>query len=1091
MEPLPRTAARRRLWVLLLLFGLLGPLPAAAQESGVVGTVRDTSGAVVAGTDITLTNTQTGESRRATTNDDGQYAIPSVRAATYQLTAEKAGFQKHVVDDLKLEVELVRTVDVVLSVGAVADQVSVVAAAAQLQAADSTVSTLFETKVVNELPLNGRNFLQLQLLAPGVTMGRPGTFSAVQIAAQNTSIGGGNFSVNGMRDVYNDYLLDGVSFKDWIHGTNGMNPSVDAVQEFRTQTSNYPAEFGANAGGVVNMITKSGTNSIRGSAYQYLRDDAFDANNFFSNAVGAEKPPMRRNQFGGAVGGPILQNRTFFFGSYEGFREDRARTLISTLPTAKMHHGDFSELLAQPDPIVIHDPATGQPYPGNIIPADQVLAVMPGYLDTYVPLPTGTGLVQNDVVEGSRKNETDQYMGRVDHTFGPNTQFFTRYAYNTIRDVPINRNPNFSQKESNRDTNLSAQLTQTLGPSTVLEVRFGFNQFRQVSSNNLQFTSPSIAADVLKISGVSTDPASSNAPAFSVPGYNALDPGVVSTPRSWYSDRYEGQANVTMVRGAHQLRAGLHIVKHKETFPEAIIPNGLYSFDGTFTGHSMADMLLGIPSSFLLSPELFDPQFRQTEIMPWIQDDWRVTPKLTVNLGLRYERRPWPVSKNNTISNILLPPGGGQASVVLSGPCVPDPPVRRCETTLPTSIASSRSTLGSNDNNNFAPRVGFAYRVGESEKMVVRGAYGVFFQPEPFNQFVFLSINPPFISFYNRFNNQANYQTWDWYNPTAGLPAGGIQFTYIPEDSVTPYLQAWNIGVQREIAGNVVDVTYVGNKDSHLWARTWPNQPRPGPGDIDPRRPYTNVSTIAGNEPVGSSSYNALQIRAQRRYSKGLAYIASYTFGKALTDSQLAETGAFVPDLQDTQNRAANRGLWSADARQRFTLSTIYELPFGRGQRWGSDASGLVNGFIGGWQLGGIWTIQSGQPLTVTLPFDNPNVGEGAKLPNLVGDPNTGPGTVEKFFNTDAFALPAQYTFGDAGIGTVTGPGINTVDLSLVKNLAITNRVRLQFRVEAFNAFNHLVMGDPDTSFGTPLFGQVTSTRLDNRELQFAFRLEF
>ena len=357
---------------------------------------------------------------------------------------------------------------------------------------------------------------------------------------------------------------------------------------------------------------------------------------------------------------------------------------------------------------------------------------------------------------------------------------------------------------------------------------------------------------------------------------------------------------------------------------------------------------------------------------------------------------------------------------------------------------------------------------------------------------MFLSINPPFISFYNRFNNQANYQTWDWYNPTAGLPAGGIQFTYIPEDSVTPYLQAWNIGVQREIAGNVVDVTYVGNKDSHLWARTWPNQPRPGPGDIDPRRPYTNVSTIAGNEPVGSSSYNALQIRAQRRYSKGLAYIASYTFGKALTDSQLAETGAFVPDLQDTQNRAANRGLWSADARQRFTLSTIYELPFGRGQRWGSDASGLVDGFIGGWQLGGIWTTQSGQPLTVTLPFDNPNVGEGAKLPNLVGDPNTGPGTVEKFFNTDAFALPAQYTFGNAGIGTVTGPGINTVDLSLVKNMTITDRVRLQFRVEAFNAFNHLVMGDPVTRLSATRFSARSRARGSTiASCSSRFRLEF
>ncbi len=1090
MELLLRTPARRRTWVLLLLFCLLTPLPAAAQESGVVGTARDTTGAVVAGVEVTLTNTQTGESRRATTNADGQYAIPNVKVATYQLTAEKAGFQKQVVDGLKLEVELVRTMDVVLSVGAVADQVSVVAATAALQTAESTVSTLFETKIVNELPLNGRNFLQLQLLAPGVTMGRPGTFSAVQIAAQNTSIGGGNFSVNGMRDVYNDYLLDGVSFKDWIHGTNGMNPSVDAVQEFRTQTSNYSAEFGANSGAVVNMLTKSGTNVVHGSAYEYLRDDAFDAKNFFTNAVGADKPPMHRNQFGGAAGGPIFKNKTFFFGSYEGFREDRASTLISTLPTAKMHHGDFSELLALPDPVVIHDPATGLPYPGNVIPAVQVLAVMPGYLDTYVPLPTRPGLVQNDVVDGSRKNETDQYIGRVDHTFGNNTAFFTRYAYNTIRNVPITRNPEFTSKESNRDANLSAQVTKTLGSSSVLEVRGGYNRFRQIVNQNHAFTTPNIAADILQISGVATDPAASNAPAFIVPGYNAVG-GAPSTPRSWYSDRYEGQANISLVRGGHLLKAGLHIVNHHETFPEIIIPNGLYVFDGSFTGHSMADMLIGVPGNFLLSPELFDPQFRQTEIMPWIQDDWRVTPKLTVNLGLRYERRPWPVSDNNTISNIVLPPGGGQASVVLSGPCVPDPPVRRCETALPTSISSTRSTLGQDDNNNFAPRIGFAYRVGDSEKMVVRGAYGVFFQPEPFNQFVFLSINPPFVSFYNRFNNLSNYQSWDWYNPTAGLPAGGVQFTYIPEDAPTPYLQAWSLGVQRELAGTVLDVTYVGNKDSHLWARTWPNQPRPGPGDIDPRRPYTNVSTIAGNEPIGSASYNALQIRAQRRFSKGLAYIASYTWGKALTDSQLAETGAFVPDLQDAQNRAANRGLWSADARRRFTLSTIYELPFGRGKRWGNDANGLVDGLLGGWQLGGIWTMQSGQPLTVTLPYDNPNVGEGAKLPNRVGDPNTGPETVEKFFNTDAFAAPPPYTFGDAGIGTVTGPGINTVDLSLVKNMRITDRVRLQFRVEAFNAFNHLVMGDPVTDFGTPLFGQVTSTRLDNRELQFAFRVEF
>ena len=268
--------------------------------------------------------------------------------------------------------------------------------------------------------------------------------------------------------------------------------------------------------------------------------------------------------------------------------------------------------------------------------------------------------------------------------------------------------------------------------------------------------------------------------------------GAPSSPRSWFSNRYDWAANVSWVKGSHLVRAGADVVYHRETFPEIIIPNGLYVFDGSFTGHSMADMLLGIPNTFQLSPELFDPQFRGTDFTPWVQDDWRVTPKLTLNLGLRYEYRPWPVSANNTISNIVLPPGGGDASVVLSGPCVPDLPVRACETSLPTSTADRRSTLGPNDKNNFAPRLGFAYKA--TDKTVVRGSYGVFYQPEPFNQFVFLSINPPFISFYNRFNNQSNYQTWDWYHPTAGLPPGGIQFTYIPSDSghaVSAGVESW------------------------------------------------------------------------------------------------------------------------------------------------------------------------------------------------------------------------------------------------------------------------------------------------------------
>ena len=466
----------------------------------------------------------------------------------------------------------------------------------------------------------------------------------------------------------------------------------------------------------------------------------------------------------------------------------------------------------------------------------------------------------------------------------------------------------------------------------------------------------------------------------------------------------------------------------------------------------MADMLLGIPANFQLSPQLFDPQFRQWEIMPWVQDDWRVTPKLTINLGLRYEWRPWPVSKENTISNIILPPGGGQASLVLSGSVRTGRDSRLRQ--HPSYLAFTHTQHDCQyRQENFAPRIGFAYRLGDSGRTVMRGAYGMFYQAEPFNQFVFLSINPPFVSYYNRFINTSNFQNWDWFHPTAGLPPGGVQFTYIPSDSSTPYLQAWNFGVQHDFgAGFVLDTTYVGNKDTKLWARTWPNQPRPGPGDIDSRRPYTNVSTIAGDEPIGNANYNGLQMRLDKRFSQGLSILAGYTYAKAITDTQGAETGAFVPDLQDNNNRRANRGLTASDTRHRFTMSALYELPFGNKKQYLADANSVVRTIVSGWQLAGIATFQTGQPLTATLPFDNSNVGEGAKLPNLIGNPNNGPKTVDEFFNTAAFAAPPQFTFGNEGIDVITGPGIKDVDLSLVKNTPIGERMNLQFRCEAFNA---------------------------------------
>jgi hypothetical protein len=1075
---------------LLVLLMLICPLAVFGQQSGIVGLITDPSGAVLTGVNVTAKNVNTGETRKVVSNEVGQYAIPNLQVGSYQLTAEREGFQRKVVDQITLEVQAVRSIDVVLPPGTVSQQVDVTASATALQTSESSVSTLFESKVVSEIPLNGRDFLQLQLLSPGTTLASAGTFTAVQIASQNLDIGGGNFSVNGMRDVYNDYIIDGVSFKDWMHGTNGLNPSVDAIQEFRLQTGNYTAEFGANAGGLVNMVTKSGTNRFHGNLYDFLRNDKLDATDYFTGRAGEPKTPLKRNQFGGTIGGPIRRDKTFFFFSYEGFREQSSSTLFDTFPTQLMRGGDFSELLTQPTPIIITDPATGQPYPGNVIPQNELLSVMPGYLNTYVPLPNRPGLVNNYVVPGPHSNDVDQYIGRVDQQIKPNMQLSAHYIHDKIYDAPPTTNPNFSVKQHNGDQNVSLHFTDTASPTTVYEAQFGYNLFKQFVIQKTANTTPNIASDVLQINGVATDPRSSGTPIFITPGFGVLS-DQNSAPRQWFSERYEYSGSVSLVRGKHLIKAGLHTVRHHETFQETYLPDGFYVFDGSITGYSMADMLLGIPASVQLSPQLFDPQFREWEIMPWVQDDWRVTPKLTVNLGLRYEWRPWPVSNDNTISNIVLPPGGGQASLLLSGPCTPAG-VRDCASSLPSSIASSRSTINNTDKNNFAPRIGFAYQIGKSGKTVMRGAYGLFYQAEPFNQFVFLSINPPFVSFYDRFINTSNYQSWDWHNPSAGLPPGGVQFTYIPGNSSTPYLQAWNYGIQQDLGkGFVLDTTYVGNKDTKLWARTWPNQPRPGPGDIDSRRPYTNVSTIAGDEPIGNANYNGLQMRLDKRFSQGLSILAGYTWSKAITDTQAAETGAFVPDLQDNDNRRANRGLTASDTRDRFTLSTLYELPFGAHKRFLSDMRGVPGKLVSGWQISGIATLQTGQPLTATLPFDNSNVGEGAKLPNLVGNPNNGPKTIDEFFNTSAFAQPAQYTFGNEGIDVITGPGIKDVDLSAVKNTQINERMNLQFRCEAFNAANHPIWGQPNTAFGTPQFGQILGTRLSNREVQFALKLSF
>jgi len=1078
------------LWVILAAFAL--PQGALGQSQSIVGTVADSSGAVVPGATVTAINVQTGMQRHVTTNAAGEYTIPNLDVGLYTVTAVAKGFQLQEVKDVHLEVEAVRQINFVLQVGSSTQQVSVKATATPLETEQSSTGTLLETKMVEQLPLNGRNFLQLQLLSPGVSSTHnAGNVSVDRIDAQSRDIGGGLFSVGGMRDDYNDFLLDGISFREKLHGGNEFNPSVDAIQEFRTQTSDWSAQYGANAGGLVNVVMKSGTNSFHGSAYEFLRNDALDANNYFSNAAGLSKNPLHRNQFGGTLAGPIQRDKTFFFLSYDGFRETAGSTLIGNYPTPAMRTGDFSMLASQPTPTIISDPTTGKPFPGNIIPTNRILSVWPNYFSKYVPLPNLPGVTNNYIVPRVDINSTDQGMARIDHQFSERTSASFHYVNNHDYDAPTHINPFLYFTQQNRSQNVMVNLTHTFSPTTVFDYHGGYNLWKAFATTNTSGTTPYIARDILGIQGLATDPRASNAPYFIVTGFSNIGANIVQGPRAWYSEFYANNVTFYLTRGKHSLEAGIDLMRNHDTFPEIYIGSGLEIYSGIMTGYGFTDMLLGYPSNFQLAPQLFDPQFRSWNVAPWAQDTWRVTPNLTIDLGIRYDLWTRPVSKHNSISDIRIPEGGGQASIVLAGPCAPSAS-RPCQTTLPTSIDPDRSLIDG-DHNVFAPRVGIAYNIGGANRTVLRAAYGIFYQNEPLNQFVFLSINPPFVSFYNQTYNLSNFQQFNFFNPTAGLQAGGVQYTYLPQHYPNAYLQSWNVGFEQQLAyGMVMDVAYVGNKDTHLVARTWPNQPLPGPGAVQPRRPYQNVSTIAGDEPIGDSNYNSLQVKVEKRYSQGLALLSAYTWSKALTDSQTAETGELgAVDLQNNYNRRANYGLFAGDVRHRFTVSAIYELPFGNGKSYGSSVKGPLGVMVSGWQLGTIMTFQTGQPYTASMAVDVANVGDGAHLPNLIANPNTGPKTPSEFFNIHAFAMPAPYTFGNEGIGVITGPGMDVVDLSAVKNTSVKERLNLQFRAEFFNAFNHANFAGPNTTFGSAQFGEITSTAVANREIQLALHLSF
>jgi Carboxypeptidase regulatory-like domain/TonB dependent receptor len=1078
---------------------VLCPLTAFAQleTATITGIVTDATGALVPGAVVTVTNVGTNISVRAETNEEGSYTVPSLRPGDYSVTIEASGFTKTLRSGITLQVAQVARVDVTLQAGQVTEVVEVAGAAPLLETQTSSRGSVIDGRKIVDLPLNGRDYNQLALLSPGVLPGTP------RLASVNFK---GVLNVNGNRTFNNVFLLDGVDNISYSNSFRGENvqlvqPSIEALQEFRIQTNAYSAEFGRSSGAVVNATIKSGTNSMRGSVYEFIRNDALDANNFFSNALGAPKPRRQRNQFGGAAGGPIVRNRTFWFGDYEGLRDREGVPRVRQVPTPAEKAGLFSSAVV--DPFAAGRPEFARNAQGQwMIPTDRwdpvgaaIVALIP---DPNVP---GSTIYASTPVTRTRQ---DQFDVRVDHLIATDISFFGRYSFvdtDTFRPPPLPGLAEGSFNDAfgsnlNRSQGLALGLTWTFSPTLVGDFRLGF------ARGNYFTYPPNFGVDgpaEIGLTNVPNDPSIvGGVPKVNIQGFDAVGRHTSTpqfqTPRSW-NPRWTFSWN----RGAHFIKFGGEFVHVQTRINDLNATIGRMNFDNRFTNRAVGDLLLGLPSQLALTSVTVMDQGQDMQFY-FVQDDYKLTSKLTLNLGLRYEYATPPREKENRFAN--FDPQTGTMIFATEGD-------------------TFARALIHPDRNNFAPRLGFAYAPGP--RWVLRGAYGIFYtHTVRQGREGLLGFNPPYLVdnlLQTGVTGAAAVASAAPFRLVNGYPAGLLDPNSLAPTVMrraqdanqrTPYIQQYNLGIQYELMRDLVlDVAYVGNKGTKLNGFRNLNQRAviqnangsQSAGD----RPYPAFGDIQWMENRVNSSYHSLQARLERRFSNGLTGLVSYTWGKALTGAPDhistsgggagIDTGTFR-EPQDSYNLRAEKGLAEFDVKHRFVASYIWELPFGHGRRFGSDWSAATDFFLGGWQLTGIHVLQSGLGLTATLGGATVlNIGgERRARPNLVGDPilSESERTLNRWFNTDAFAAfnPAPQAFGDAGVGIMRGPGFVTFDFTLAKNFNVGNGRYFQFRAEVFNAFNNANFGPPNVMRDSSGFGQIL-TAGTARIMQFGLKFYF
>jgi len=1032
------------------LFGVLALMASFAfgQTVGatIEGTVNDSSGAVLPGAHIILKNTGTGTTNETTTDEAGSYRIPLLQSGEYQVEVSLPGFVTVNRQGVRLAIGQTARIDLTMQVGAVTQEVSVVADATPINLTSAAISGLVTDKQIRDLPLNGRSFQQLALLQPGVT---------AALAAGNDVVGGRTpkITINGARPEQNNFLLDGTDINNVYNKTpgsvGGVLLGVDAVLEFQVLTNAYSAEFGRSAGGVINAVTRSGENSFHGSAFEFLRNSALDAKNFF-DPLSQRIPPFKRNQFGATLGGPIKHDKTFFFGAYEGLIERLGVTGVTSVPDDNARHG----ILPGRPPIRIH-------------PA------IPAYTDLIFPLPNGRNLgggAAEYLFSGTQPTNEHFAQMRIDHTVSNSDRLFVRYTFDQgkVTRIPPNKPPVDVTQESSRNQYVTIEHQHTFSPAIVNELRFGVNRSTSLADN---------------VRTVSIPPAMSWLPGepfgfFTITGMVTEAAGDYRLPRNDRLNNFSLLDNVLFTRGRHAMKFGFQGQRIQFNQHTTSQRGGIVTFP------NLESYLTGTPSNVDFAvPGLIDPDrgYRQWLFAGFVQDDVRARQNLTLNLGLRYEFVTVPREVNGKISNLR---NVTDTAVTIGSPWHTNPSLK-----------------------NFAPRVGLAWDPFGTQKTAVRAGFGLFYD-EILPKYYFFtgSLNPPFTTRTSIVsppfpNVLANF------DPKAYIPA---QMQTVNFNLQSTYVIQYNLSIQRELPGHV-DLTlgYAGSHGLHLFRlgdanlapETIVNGQKVCQPQLGRRNPY--FSGIWQRVTDAQSFYNSLQVSAIRSFANGFRAQSSYTFSRSIDDASGINSQDFSNVVQyglDWYDRTIDRGLSAFHAKHNLTFNWTYDLPFGK------SFSGVAAALGKGWQLNNITTVTSGHPFTVRLGFNrsgnlNTTSFSMNERPNLKSGDSNNPilGGPDRYWDVNAFELPPANQRGNLGRNTLIGPGLVNLDFSLGKSFDVGEHRSLQFRAEVFNAPNHPNFAVPSGVIAftnaagavSPTWGRITSTVTPSRQIQFGLKLTY